>query len=87
MIGRVSLLFLIDLLVIDLVITSILTICNKIIPFLIKIEMDRLYILSNYRLVALSRLDLTLTMVLAKLVILFQSWSKVACGQGMFDLK
>ena len=49
--------------------------------------MDRLYILWNYSPVALSRLDLTLTMVLAKLVILFQSWSKVACGQGMFDLK
>jgi hypothetical protein len=65
--------FLIDLLVIDLVTTSILTICNNITPHLIKIETNRLYISLNYRLVALSRLDLTLTMVSARLVILFQS--------------
>ena len=66
-------LLLIDLLVIDLVIISILTICSNITSYPIKIEMDRLYILSNYRLVALSCLDLTLTIVSARLVILFQS--------------
>ena len=71
----------------DLVIIDIFTICNNITLYSIKIETDRLYILSNYRLVALSRLDLTLTMVSARLVILFQSWSKIACDQGMFDLK
>ena len=80
-------LFLIDLLVIDLVIISILTICNNITSYLIKIETDWLYILSNYRLVALSCLDLTLMMVSARLVILVQSGSKIACGQGVFDLK
>ena len=79
--------FLIDLLVIDLIIISTLTICNNIIHCPIKIEMDRLYISLNHRLVTLSCLDLTLTMVSARLVILFQSGSKIACGQGVFDLK
>ena len=64
-------LFLIDLLVIDLVITSILTICNNITPYLIKIETDWLYISLNYHLIALSFSHPTLTMVLARLVILF----------------
>jgi hypothetical protein len=67
------LLFLVDLLVINLVIISSLTICNEITPYPIKIEMDWLYILPNHRLVALSCLDLTLTMVSAKLVVLVQS--------------
>jgi hypothetical protein len=72
-ISRISLPFLVDLLVIDLVIISSLTICNNITPHPIKIETDRLYILSNHCRFALSCLDLTLTMVSAKLVILFQS--------------
>ena len=71
-IGRVSLLFLIDLLVIDLVIINILTICNNIAPYPIKIETNRLYII-NHRLVALLCLDLILTMVSVRLVILSQS--------------
>ena len=71
----------------DLVIIDIFTICNNITLYSIKIETDRLYILSNYRLVALSRLDLTLTMVSARLVVLLQSWLKIACGQGVFDHK
>ena len=65
--------FLVDLPVIDLVIIGIFNICNNITPYMIKVETYRLYISTNYRLVALSRLDLTLTMVSVKLVILFQS--------------
>jgi hypothetical protein len=72
-IGRVFLLFLIGLLVIDLLIISTLTICNNITSYPIKIEMDRLYIFLNYHLVTLSYLDPTLMMVLARSVILFQS--------------
>ena len=86
-IGTASLLFLIDLLVIDLVIISILTIYNNITPYPIKIETDRLYISLNHRLIALFCLDLTLAMASTRLVILSQPWSKIACGQDMFDLK
>jgi len=71
----------------DLVITSIITICNNITPYRIKIEIDRLHISLNYCLVALSLLDLTLTMVSVILVVLSQSWSKIARGQGVFDPK
>ena len=66
-------LFLVDLLVIDLVITSSLTICNNITPYPIKIEKDRLYISLNYCLIALSRSYPTLMMVPTRLVVLFQS--------------
>ena len=72
-IGRVSLPFLIDLLVIDLVKTSILTICNNITPYPIKFGTGRLYIFLNHHLVAFSGLDLALTMVSARFVILSQS--------------
>ena len=84
-IGRVSLLFLIDLLVIDLVIISTLTICNNITICPIKIEMNRLYISLNHHPVALPCLYHAVMVVLVSSAILTQSRSKIACGQGVFN--
>ena len=72
-IGRVSLLFLIDLLVIDLVIISTLTICNNITLCPIKIEMNQFYVSLNHRLVALPCLYLVVMMVSVSLAVLIQT--------------
>jgi hypothetical protein len=86
-IGRVSLLFLIDLLVIDLVIISFLLFVTKSPLAQLRLKQIDFISLQIIVLLLFPCLHLVLTMDSVSLAILVQSWSKIACGQGVFNPK